>query len=232
MTRFAHQATLILGALSSGVFAAPTSIPHESTALQSSDDPLIGDLQPRAVVNVLEARDPMISKLFNAVTTGKAYEFLESFQFRQDRASDKQDSFKQIKKDFLALKGEVSEVMLSWFSRLPRSRISREDREGSEQGSRPQPEEGFEEGPRPQEGSDQGHRSQEGPEFPSAEYQRILAGYKAQLERIKNLKGHGQKRKYQGLQLAVEDAIRQVEGYLQSYEASARRHDSRNVVNL
>ncbi|KAJ3759738.1 hypothetical protein EV360DRAFT_81845 [Lentinula raphanica] len=217
MTRFAHQAILILGALSSGVFAAPTSIPHESTALQSSDDPLIGDLQPRAVVNVLEARDPMISRVFNA--------------FRQDRAGDKQDSFKQIKKDFLALKGEVSEVMLSWFSRLPRSRISREDREGSEQGSRPQPEEGSEEGPRPQEGSDQGHRSQEAPEFPSAEYQRILAGYKAQLERIKNLKGHGQKRKYQGLQLAVEDAIQQVEGYLQSYEA-ARRRDPRNVVNL
>ncbi|KAJ3728564.1 hypothetical protein C8R42DRAFT_716472 [Lentinula raphanica] len=219
MTRFAHQAILILGALSSGVFAAPTSIPHESTALQSSDDPLIGDMQPRAVVNVLEARDPMITKLFNA-----------------DRASGEQDSLKQIGQDFLALKKELSEVMLSWFSRLPRSRISREDREGSEQGSRPQPEEGSEEleGPRPREGSEQGHRSQEGPEFPSAEYQRILAGYKALLERIKNLKGYrdGQKRKYQGLQLGVEDAIQQVEGYLQSYEASARRHDPRNVVNL
>ncbi|KAJ3963478.1 hypothetical protein EV361DRAFT_874837 [Lentinula raphanica] len=56
MTRFAHRAILVLGALSFGVLAAPTAKPlsTQAQALQSCNPP-IGGL-PAARVNVLAAR--------------------------------------------------------------------------------------------------------------------------------------------------------------------------------
>ncbi|KAJ3730341.1 hypothetical protein C8R42DRAFT_637114 [Lentinula raphanica] len=56
MTRFAHRAILVLGALSFGVLAAPTAKPHstQTQALQSCNPPIDG--LPAAQVNVLEAR--------------------------------------------------------------------------------------------------------------------------------------------------------------------------------
>ncbi|KAJ3841115.1 hypothetical protein F5878DRAFT_31813 [Lentinula raphanica] len=56
MARFVLRAILVLGLISSGVLAAPTSMPRSSVGVQDlqSSDPAIGG--PPAVVNVLEPR--------------------------------------------------------------------------------------------------------------------------------------------------------------------------------